>query len=202
MIENAIKRLQEAYKQGLIIYPRVDNDYLRGTPYAFFPHPPLRVFDEFSTPLKEKVYPLDKDTLLLYLCNKRIIKASIAQAMYNFADKIFDNNLEVKKELENDIKHRNKEYHNFLSENSLTPSSFYAKYFFAPRPFYTYKIKNKKLKKPEPEKDFMKTKTKIIDYELEFKERKNFFEALEDFQNRRRLQKYLLRPSLKMLNDC
>jgi hypothetical protein len=95
------KTLVQLYKQGILEYPRVDNDYITEKPFTLYPHPPLypngkpeqrsKVF--FLSPFKEDYIPLRKKTYLLRLSNLRLITPATAVRYYQKIDSFFDEDM-------------------------------------------------------------------------------------------------------------
>ena len=70
-------RLTEAYKKGLIVYPRTESDYIQsGELFSYEAHPKLPVLNPYLEPLKEMQYPLTDASLMLHLHNRRILTPS------------------------------------------------------------------------------------------------------------------------------
>jgi hypothetical protein len=198
--KKALNRLENAYKREMIIYPGVDNDYLKGTPYSFYAHPKLNEFDEYSTPLKRNEYEFNVVTLPLHFCNKRIIKASLIGSTIEFVKNLFDENLKPLNETE--LKRKNETYRNFLTKNELNPTYYYQKYFFKPRNLKGFRIKRKnKTKITAEKKDFKKINSKVFQG-LKFQEIDSFQEVSREWEKYFFLYEKMLFKPVSLVTDC
>lgn len=79
-----MRTLRNYYLQGLILYPRVENGYIKDNLFSYFPHPELKIINNYLEPLKKKNYPLTDDSLLLHLHNLRYFNISNCESVQNF----------------------------------------------------------------------------------------------------------------------
>jgi len=108
-ISSGMRILNQAYLSYAINYPRVSNDY--SPPFAgenSYPHKKI-TFDrqagfknsnfseEYLEPLLFPFYDLDKDTSILYLTNKGIVTPSTIVNVYDYLNKFYTDDLEVRK---------------------------------------------------------------------------------------------------------
>jgi AAA15 family ATPase/GTPase len=93
-VKKALDYLQAAYYNNMIVYPRVDNNFITSKQFNLFPHPVMRRLNESMLPLKKKKFVLTKDTSLLFLSSVRLLQPSTLQAFSNFIDDFFDDALE------------------------------------------------------------------------------------------------------------
>lgn len=91
-VKQAVYHLNNLYYQNKIVYPRVDNSYF-GENNNYFPHPDLNEENRYCLPLNKTDYPVNRDTILLYLGHKGLISASNIVSMNNFISTVFDENL-------------------------------------------------------------------------------------------------------------
>jgi len=86
--------LTTAYRNGSIVYPRVENDYII-SPYwrIVDAHAPLNTLDPFSSPLLEEEYPFTKATLPIALANMGISTPSTTLQIMKFIDTLYDDSL-------------------------------------------------------------------------------------------------------------
>jgi len=93
----AYKLLNHLYREGVIEYPRVDNDYIPDKPYDLYPHPPLPrnlgKRHEIFAPIGKDSLPLDRNTYLLRLSNLRLITPSTATKYLKNLEYFFDEDL-------------------------------------------------------------------------------------------------------------
>ena len=71
-----MRTLIALYKQGKILYPRVENTYITKSLYSYFPHPELKRINSFFEPLAKPSYSYNESSLLLHLHNLRYINIS------------------------------------------------------------------------------------------------------------------------------
>lgn len=79
-----MRTLRNYYLQGLVLYPRVENGYIRDSLFSYFPHPELKPINNYLKPLKEDSYKLTDDSLLLYLHNLRYFNISNCESVQSF----------------------------------------------------------------------------------------------------------------------
>jgi len=98
-IKRALSKIQVAYTQGAISYPRVANNYITDDELKFYeyPHRPLVSFDEYSNPFPEKNYPFSKEMLLIELTNLSIATPATLFKELSFIDETFDDNMDFRK---------------------------------------------------------------------------------------------------------
>ena len=94
----AYNKLQYAYTQGLISYPRVANDYLSHKEIKFYeyPHRPMCQFDEYSTPLQKDEYRIEKATLPLLLTHKNISTPATLYKNLQFVDQFISDDMSLR----------------------------------------------------------------------------------------------------------
>jgi len=102
-VQDAYEELINNYHSGKISYPRVDNDYHQDDAYDLFAHPKLEMLDERYEEFKEDTLPLNKNTVLLYLSNERLITPATAIYYYKKIDEYFDDDLNIKKGKEQEV---------------------------------------------------------------------------------------------------
>lgn len=68
--------LRKYYNDGLILYPRVENGYIKDSLFSYFPHPELPILNKYFEPLKKEFYDLCENSFLLHLHNKRYFNIS------------------------------------------------------------------------------------------------------------------------------
>lgn len=93
-VKKALDYLQSAYYNNMVVYPRVDNNFIKSKQFNLFPHPVIRPLNENMLPLQKKKFSLTKDTSLLFLSSVRLLQPSTLQAVSNFIDDFFDDSLE------------------------------------------------------------------------------------------------------------
>jgi hypothetical protein len=204
-IKEAISRLNEYYFKNDIVYPRVNNNYL-GQIFDFFAHPPLNRVDFYTLPLLKEEYPLNKETILLYLHNKGLVTPSLSVNIYKFLNTTFNlddekfliplNRKYLNGILDKFLTFCEKENITFEGYNRFNASNFPQKYIISvrlkPTP-ETIKAK-KELKKEKENRNYATIKKKFnekcfkSDAKVVFEE-DNFFDFLEKFKKKRKLLK-------------
>jgi len=96
------RKICMAYIKGEIAYPRVGHDYivLQELKFYEYPHPPLEEFDEYSTPLENDSYILNKKTLPLWLTHKNIATPATLIENYHFLDKFISDTFQLREIVE------------------------------------------------------------------------------------------------------
>jgi len=200
-VKQAMFNLNGLYYQGKIVYPRVDNSYFKSD-FNFFAHPDLKDINEFTKPLSRDIYPVNRNTILLYLGHKHLVSASTIISVNQFIDTTFDENL---KPLNiNYVSETIDKFLNFCNEKKITINDYISSELSKYTPKYIYSIRlkptlitkksanekeiaknNKEYKtiKQSINKDFFNDEDKFITYE------ENFFLALEKFKLKRKLAK-------------
>lgn len=92
----AVQSLMTAYKNGSILYPRVDYDYIspkNGRPPS---HPIIGNFSPYCKPMSFSSYALTKDTLPLFLANKGISTPASLMRILEFIETLYDDSLRPK----------------------------------------------------------------------------------------------------------
>jgi hypothetical protein len=97
-IQTLSRKLQTAYENGQIGYPRVAHNYINLKDLKFYemPHPPLKTFDENSKPLQQDSYILDKKTLPLWLTHTNIATPATLVRNCTFVDKFVNDAFELR----------------------------------------------------------------------------------------------------------
>lgn len=133
-VKKSLNLLNKVYYSGLIMYPRVSNNFERKPSFELFPHPHLSIIDGFNFPLKETKYIINKKTSLLFLSLTKLLKPSGIEKISMKIDSYFDDNLDFlnenrKKELNKcqDILEKFLEKKNLTEKDILMLSnSFYS----------------------------------------------------------------------------
>lgn len=99
IVKKLKKKLIKSYNMGVISYPRVSNNYIKNPAFFLSPHAPLPVFDEYSLPLANATYPLNKKSSILELSNVEILTPSTIENVFETIDTFFDDNLNIKIEM-------------------------------------------------------------------------------------------------------
>lgn len=76
-----MRTLRNNYLKGLLLYPRVENSYIKDSCFAYFPHPKLNILNSYYEPLKKDYYSLDSNSFLLHLHNKRYFNVSNTESI-------------------------------------------------------------------------------------------------------------------------
>ena len=127
-VNSGLSYLQKIYKIGVVAYPRVENNYIKEKPFQFFPHPPLFAMNNLLKPLEEEELTLNKKTALLFLSNKRILSPANIKYFNKVIDKYLEEDLNIKKEKEEELKKIFQLLDKFLKENDLTISKIIKMY--------------------------------------------------------------------------
>jgi len=201
-VATIMQSLKVKYEAGEIAYPRTDNDFVKEKRYEFFAHPPIKIpYDPYAQPFGEVVVPLNKNTSLLLLSIGRLVKPSEAENFAQFIEEYFDEDMEPKREKEEDIQKistvlretTGRKIHNILEME---------KSFFSLRPIWATKIENfyfvpsKRLQKQNLFFD-SPDKEDLVD---EDRQKPNFDTLLEAVKAFKKKRKMLLEKS-KQLQD-
>lgn len=112
------------YKQGLILYPRVENGYIEKSLFSYFPHPPLAVVNSLFEPLKFDAYETNENSFLLHLHNLRYMNISQTESVQKLLKKKTKNkSFQLEK---NDFK-LIENYKNFLDLKNETEMDYFIK---------------------------------------------------------------------------
>lgn len=78
-----MRTLKKHYLEGLILYPRVENGYIKESLFSYFPHPELHIINPYFEPLKKSSYALSDESLLLHFHNLRYFNISSCENIQN-----------------------------------------------------------------------------------------------------------------------
>ena len=201
LIKQAVFKLNSYYFKDKIVYPRVDNSYF-GENYNFVAHPDLNEVDKFALPLNKETYPLNRDTVLLYLGHKGLVNSSTVIYANNFIESTFDSKLKPRNE-----KYVAKTIDSFLDfcqEHKISLKDYQKEKYsnFPHKSIYSIRLKptiytknaanEKKLAKNN--KQYISTKLSLnskafLDDDKYIVYHNDFFEALRQFKIRRKMLK-------------
>lgn len=183
----AYNTLDNLYRTGEIIYPRVDCSYIVDKPFDRYPHPEIKTtspikFGMYLRPLLKPYYPLNKKTALLHLSNKRICTPSNAYSTFQFIDSYFDYTLQLKYEAKTttDVLMRQlNELENLIGITKLDFLKLRDSSYAGAKGLFPIYIKSKHKYFPAKVR---KITTKKVDIEsVEYGQTKNWFTAQKDF---------------------
>ena len=97
-VKKALSYLQTSYNNGLILYPRVDNNLVYEKTFDLFPHPELLRFSKKMEPMDFNVFKINKRNSLLFLSITRTLTPSNIESISESIDDVFDEELIVKPE--------------------------------------------------------------------------------------------------------
>jgi hypothetical protein len=118
--KKAMNFLQEAYRNGMVDYPRVDNNFFEKARYDLFPHPPLRRLVPMMEPLAQSDIVFNKNSSILLLSLRRLVQPSAIVDTAEFIDSFFDDNLNFSsKEKQEKAEMMIQVYDEYLKENNL-----------------------------------------------------------------------------------
>lgn len=104
-VKQALNYLTTAYQNGLIGYPRVDNDFVvESGRLAIFPHPAFPPMSNALRPFKNKdKIKVDKQEVILFLSSVGIISPSQIEGVFDYLDYLLDESFDFRsKKLEED----------------------------------------------------------------------------------------------------
>jgi len=94
--------LLKYYRQGLIIYPRTESNYINDKKLlSYNPHPPLSIVNKFCEPLREQYYKLDSNSIFLHFHNIRALTPSNYERTQKKIKKIITEKNDIKRIVEN-----------------------------------------------------------------------------------------------------
>jgi hypothetical protein len=198
VFKRASNKLQKAYSKGFTTYPRVSNNYINDTNiFLFHPHPPLKVFDEYSKPLKLDEYIVKWETLPLLLENLRIsTPATIVRNLDIIEKYYYKDNLVLKEDLKAELEKKFEALDKFIelatkdklisSENSIDELFADGEIAQQNMPIHTYFFyqnnQNKKLYPMKKIKDRKENFTNREDIKIDFKKNLTFIQDEMDMQ--------------------
>ena len=120
-VKKSLNLLNKIYYSGLILYPRVSNNFERKPSFELFPHPSLSIIDGFNFPLKETKYIINKKTSLLFLSLMKLLKPSGIEKVSMKIDSYFDENLDfINENKKNELMKCQEILEKFLEKKNLT----------------------------------------------------------------------------------
>ncbi len=118
--KRALNYLQTSYTNGLIDYPRVDNNLITLKSFDMFPHPSFSRISEKFKPLKYNKYKINKKNSILFLSITRVVTPSNIGSVFGAIDEMFDDDLNVKPEQKQYFESVLSVKNDFFKENGLT----------------------------------------------------------------------------------
>ena len=198
-VKQAVFSLNGFYFKGAIQYPRVDNSYFQEN-NNLFPHPDLNDVNYYAEPLSKESYPLDRNTVLLYLGHKGLVNSAGIIPINTFINTSFDENLKplkadylcstVDKFLDFCSKNKIslKDYNHFTY--SRYPSKFMYSIRLQPTPATKRSANEKQIQKNNKQYISIKksrNKDAFLDDTKHITEENDFFVALHKFKLKRKL---------------
>lgn len=111
--------LNKLYREGLIIYPRTESDYISNKRlFSYNPHPKIKAVSDYLSPLEGEFYPFNQNSMLLHFHNIRAITPSNYVATKNKVN-------EILKKPKNILLEVTENYDSFIQENKKITRNYF-----------------------------------------------------------------------------
>jgi len=203
-VKKAVNYLQTCYSNGIIPYPRVDNNFITIKGFDVHPHPQMPSFNKYTTPLNFNEYKINKKNSLLFLSVIRAVSPSNVDSMSGFIDDIFTDELGINNGQEERVGTIEKLTEEFFQSRNLTNKKildwFSEPYeeikkcdtilfnqdelFFDGKKPMLLSSFQKSTKKKQKKEDKIKKQEEKASYSVQMREFSSIEEAIADFKRR------------------
>ena len=127
-VNSSLSKLTTLYKNGIILYPRTDNNLMpKDESCHFYPHPKLMIVGmDISVKKGDKIL-LDSYSLPLFLTQKGVATPSTIQPISEYIKKFTEHDMLISLDKKKEVDKRMNLFDSFLGLNSIKPENIVKK---------------------------------------------------------------------------